>query len=228
MPHLVNPKGQPPPSGTLFVGIGIKRIRSILPVPQHHVALIYSASGHECRLSQLESDYKFVDCPWDGRFLWRGTPALDEVDMAVIVGFLIDLNKSKPKIPYGFKSSGCTFKWDIATGGFQLSPDAPGVGLTCSTFVCTVFSSLSLTLIVEAGWPSDRAEDSLWRSLMTGLMNFTTERLFAIKGTIPDPRVRPEEVVAAFGHDLWPVDYSNVYAVAHQIVQEVDAARLAS
>ena len=227
MPHLVNPKGQSPPRGTLFIGIGIKRIRSILPASQHHVALIYSAPGHECRLSQLESDYKFVDCLWDGRFFWRGTPALDEVDIAVTVAFLIDLNKSKPEIPYGFKSSGCTFKRDLATGAFRLSPDGPGVGLTCATFICTIFRTLSLPLLVDAGWPSDRPEDSAWVSGMVGLLNYPTQRLFAMRGTVPDPRVRPEEVVSAFGQDQWPVDYSDVHAIAQEIIQEVAAARLA-
>lgn len=196
-------------------------------LPQLHVALIYSAPGHDCRLSQLESDYKFIDCPWDGRFLWRGTPALDEVDMAVTVALLIDLNKSKPEIPYGFQSSGCTFKWDIATGGYRLSPDGPGVGLTCATFVCTVFNTLSLPLLINEGWPSDRPEDSIWRSSMAGSIPFSTERLFGIRSATPDPRVRPEEVVSAFGQEPWPVDYARVRAIAQEIVDEVAAASMA-
>ena len=228
MPHLTNPfVGQSPPSGALFIGIGIKHVESRLPMTQHHVALIYSAPGHECRLSQLEGDYKFVDCLWDGRSLWRGTPALDEVDMAVTIALLIDLNKSKPEIPYGFKSSGCTFKLDLATGDLKLSPDGPAVGLTCSTFICAVFRTLSLPLLVDAGWPSDRPEDLAWVSGMVGLIRYGTERLFAMRGNVPDPRVRPEEVVSAFGRDQWPVDYSDVHAIAQEIVQEVAAARLA-
>jgi hypothetical protein len=228
MPHLTKPTGQAPPSGTLFVGIGIRRVlRATAPHPQHHVALIYSTAGGRCRLSQLEADYRFIDCLWelDGNYLWRGTPALDEVDMATTVAWLTDLNRSKPEIPYGFQSAGCKFTWDIATGGLRLSPDGPGVGLTCATFVCAVFNSLSLPLIDdEEGWPVDRPEDSMWRWHMLGALKYSTERVFAARSTPPDPRIKPEEVVAAFGQDPWPVDYVRVRAIAQQIVDEVAAA----
>lgn len=226
MPYLVNPVAQSPPSGTLFVGIGIRLVRSLLPVPQHHVALIYSAAGYPCRLSQLLSDKKYIDCPWDGRFLWRGTTYLDEVDMAVTVALLIDLNKSKPMIPYGFKSLGCTFKMDLFTGGFELSPSGPGIGLTCATFICAVFRTLSLPLLVDDRWPSERPEDAMWMAGIIGQLGYSTERLFAMRGTTPDPRVRPEEVVSAFGHDQWPVEYSDVREIAQDIVREVAEARL--
>lgn len=228
MPLFANPRRASPPTGELFVGVGIKRIGS-QPPPQYHVAIIYGSANFGCRLSHLETENRFIDSDWDASFLWHEADALDEVDMSATAAFLMNLAKSRPLIPYGFRSLGCRFELNLRTGAMELRTKDPNQGLTCSTFISVVFRSLSLPLLVEESWPSDRVEDADWRAGM--LVNFlrvtiSPERFKAVATGIPDARARPSEVAAAFTRDTWPARFDDVRDIAIQIAAEVESARL--
>ncbi len=225
---LADPRRRSPPAGTLFIGVGIKQIGRQTP-PRHHVALLYSADQLPCRISHLEDDNKFIDCEWDSTFLWHEADALDEFDRSATVAFLLYLDRSKPTIPYGFRSVSCRFATNQLTGLLEFTAKDPGCGLTCSSFICAVFRSLSLPFLVDDSWSADRPEDAVWRASM--IVDYLRTRLAPdrysalIKG-IADPRVRPEEAAAAFTQGSWPVKFADILQVAQQIVDEVEAAKL--
>jgi hypothetical protein len=88
-----------------------------------------------------------------------------------------------------------------------------GKGLSCSTFVLTLFRSVRLPLIDTAGWPSDRPGD---REAQQTLVRFLEqhcgdrEHVEAVRREIGCERVRPEEIAGAGLSRRLPVRYPEV------------------
>jgi hypothetical protein len=103
-------------------------------------------------------------------------------------------------IPYAFRANHNTRFSDL-TGELMLGD---GVGLSCSTFVMTVFESAKVSLVDLTGWPA-RSEDEaqqarLLRMMREGILGFAPpappEHIARVQGELPCVRVRPEEVAA--------------------------------
>lgn len=104
-------------------------------------------------------------------------------------------------VPYAFRHNHNT-KFSAVTGELMLGD---GVGLSCSTFVLTVFESSKVPLVDLTGWPA-RSEDQaqqarLLRMMQAGIPRFappaSPEHIDRVRSDLPCVRVRPEEVAAS-------------------------------
>lgn len=84
-----------------------------------------------------------------------------------------------------------------------------GLGLTCSTFVLTVFESAEVPILDLSAWPRRAGDDERHRSLVN-LMRRTgvpEDHVQKVEAELPCIRVRPEEVAAAGMADVVPATY---------------------
>ncbi len=104
-------------------------------------------------------------------------------------------------IPYAFRADNNT-RFSAVTGELMLGD---GAGLSCSTFVMTVFESSKVSLLDLTGWPArpeDEAQQArLLRMMQEGILGFappaSPEHIERVRGELPCVRVRPEEVAAS-------------------------------
>jgi hypothetical protein len=104
------------------------------------------------------------------------------------------------RIPYAFRHGGNT-RFNRA-GELMLSD---GLGLTCSTFVMTVFQSVEFPLVNFEGWQR-RADDDARHEQLLEMMRCgipesqiapaPPEHVARVKAELPCTRVRPEEAAA--------------------------------
>jgi hypothetical protein len=106
------------------------------------------------------------------------------------------------RMPYAFRLGKKTV-FDEKTGTLIL---ADGLGLTCSTFVLTVFESARIPLVDLTNWPRRDGDDArhaaLLRMMRDGVPEYgippaSSEHVAKVTEELPCIRVRPEETVAA-------------------------------
>jgi hypothetical protein len=84
-----------------------------------------------------------------------------------------------------------------------------GLGLTCSTFVLTIFEAARVPILDLTGWPRRPGDDDRHRELVA-LMRRTRVRedhVRMVEAELPCIRVRPEEVAAAGMADAMPANH---------------------
>ena len=105
-------------------------------------------------------------------------------------------------IPYAFRH-GNNDRFNRQTGELML---VDSLGLTCSTFVLTVFESVYLPLIEFNGWEIGTEDKTrhvqLLHDMTTGFPQYgippaVPDQVAAVAADLPCIRVRPEETVAA-------------------------------
>lgn len=132
----------------------------------------------------------------------------DEINDVSAICRLIHTRHNDPdpqrrySIPYSFRS-GHNNRFNNTTGEAML---VDGLGLTCSTFVLTVFESAYLPLIDFNTWERRAEDDARHAQLLNdmttgfprhGIPPADWEHVAAVAGELPCIRVRPEEVAAA-------------------------------
>jgi hypothetical protein len=101
-----------------------------------------------------------------------------------------------------------------------------GLGLTCSTFVLTVFESAKISLVNVDGWPirpdDDQRHEAVLEKMRRGIPNHAPpappEHVDRVAAELPCIRVRPEEVVASGIFDDLPVAYAQLEPAGQFIV----------
>jgi hypothetical protein len=115
-------------------------------------------------------------------------------------------------IPYAFRFNNNT-RFSANTGELMLGD---GVGLSCSTFVLTVFESAKVALVDVTGWPA-RPEDLAQQARLLGMMQngipgfappASPEHIARVQSELPCVRVRPEEVAASAMAVRLPADFA--------------------
>lgn len=106
------------------------------------------------------------------------------------------------QVPYGFNYDEYAF-YDLGSGMLHLGSHESG--LTCATFVMTLFHSIGIDLIDLSNWPK-RPEDDDWEGRTKRLLsqykvqvNMSKEHLERLKYEVLTgcPRYRPEEVAVS-------------------------------
>jgi hypothetical protein len=129
-------------------------------------------------------------------------------------------NPNPQRIPYAVGPSSSHFSRD----GELILGD--GLGLTCSTFVLTVFESAAVPLADLTGWVArsddDERHHQLLQKMTDGIPNFAPpadpSHVQKVRTCLPCIRVRPEEVAgAALAGDL-PADFATAEAAGHLIL----------
>lgn len=121
------------------------------------------------------------------------------------------------RIPFGFSPPNDSL--DGATGRFLLS--AAGFGLTCATFVLSVFHAAGIPVVRYSTWPTDRLEDRAWQAQIVGLLEkhgADPAHIAGVASDIGSVRFRPEEVAGAASLTPWPVEFQAAAHAGNQIL----------
>ena len=104
-----------------------------------------------------------------------------------------------------------------------------GIGLTCSTFVLTVFNSAAVPLADVAGWVA-RSDDNerhqqLIQKMTDGIPGFAPPanpaHVQKVKASLPCIRVRPEEVAGAALSTNLPAHFVNAESAGRWILESI-------
>lgn len=160
------------------------------------------------------------------KLCWVASPVdLPPKASVQIVSIIRSLAKRKPHILYGLnflKSNG-----SFDSNGRYKAPKGSD-GLTCATFVSTLFSDLRAPLIQPTTWqPSDG--NKAWAEEVCKFLeaqDVPADHVAAVRSNVDGLRVRPEEVAVAAdvaGADL-PIDFTRATAGAPKVMAALHAA----
>lgn len=132
-------------------------------------------------------------------------PTLPDLRTAVIAARCRRIASRKEAIPYGFSYSKTRFSPE---GTIKIGEKE--VGLTCATFILSVFASCGIEILQTNKWPS-RKEDENWQSDIIGIFKclskkglISEEHIQNIEKETEWSRYRPEEVTGGSTHSTLP------------------------
>lgn len=193
---------------------------------QYHLGLMHR------KLSQNFKGYKHLhlaghndfrnDTFEDGRYLII-YPDLDlrlSRQVATLCRNIYNQN-SYGEMPYGFT---------IPRAWFELSGDPKFdkgfVGLTCSTFVLSVFFSINIQLLLPHTWKcreDDREYQLMWVNFLFPKLEADQTHIRKVKKQIGNIRIRPEEVAGAALEAPPPVEFDRAIALSKDIKKNFDS-----
>lgn len=159
------------------------------------------------------------DTAW-GDFLCVVKPSLSAIEQELLLPYFDAIKESIREghhvVPYGFRY----LEFATIDSQGQLTLGAHGSGLTCATYVLTLFHSNGFDLIDISNWPS-REEDNKWYDGIINLffhfadvLGFSGKNLVRLKEEKGCPRIRPEEAAVSLAL------YNNSPAQTQTIRQE--------
>lgn len=189
-----------------------------------HTGLVYR-DGAQARVLHLAWHHRLTDeaptpeSPW---FAVR--PALDELELIRVASFAKNIAAVRPEVPYALRSRGATFD---EQGRYVPGGDA---GLTCASFVVTVFESARVPLLDRASWeqrsPERQQEDTAAQQRLVAYLRASAaaEHVAAVEREVGCARLRSEEVAAASGLSPHPVAFAQAAPAGEALRGEVEAA----
>lgn len=179
-----------------LVGLAIKR-----GDPYLHVGFLYRNDAEEIRLSHLPFHYRFrgSDIP-EHSYFWL-EPQFNEMVREQVAAFLAHVAEENEtgEIPYSIINRETTFD---ESGKYV--PSGVGYGLTCASYILSIFHALNVPLLNFQTWPAGRVGDAQWAEsilakLATADPPASPEHVAVQRAELPNiVRFRPEEVGAAF------------------------------
>lgn len=173
----------------------------------NHSAILYSASDgirkiHYSGHVQCEEALDVSDLGWAHPI--ELLP--EQVTQLLSLCDLIHDQCSRLRVPYRFAFSHQT-RFD--TGGPLLSfiPGSGTTGLTCATFVVTLFYQCGIPLVDFSSWTSREEDVAFQRELVKRVTNHNRDAASQMALEIGAHRIRPEEVLAAALFTRHPVNF---------------------
>lgn len=209
-------------SETAFVasevlGIGIMAVDET----QRHIGLIYCLGEDEQpRLCHLAFHFRITDESLPADYLWAGC-SLDSINKTMVAAFIAQVHQNAKSVPYGLGD----YKQECWDAEGKYIPQPIGWGLTCATFVLSIFTRLGFDLLDTENWPN-RPEDAHWQQHILRVLkrHASAEHVAAAAADIGAKRFRPEEVAAvAIMFDDLPLTFEITSQVAAQIIEDVNA-----
>lgn len=162
-----------------------------------------------------------VDPPSDD-YAWVDFHTYDEweaVQLACHIG-LVALANEDEGIPFGLDFEPAGF--DVNTGHWLLG--SGDVGLTCATFVASVFARFGFPVVDPEQWPV-RAEDRDVQSLLVDALasrNASAEHIESQRGKIGlTARFRPEEVAASCASPDKPLNHCDAIPRGSSLLRQL-------
>lgn len=157
---------------------------------------------------------------------WVASPVnLPPKASAQVVSIIRGIAKRQPNINYGLNFLKAPGSFD--SNGRYKAPKGSN-GLTCATFVSTLFDDLRAPLIQVATWrPTE--ENKAWAEGVCKFLegqNVPADHVAAVRGNVDGLRVRPEEVAVAAEvpyADL-PIDFTRASQGAPKVMEVLYAA----
>lgn len=206
------------------LGVVVSPVPALSPQDPYgvHSGILYKIDGGSARISHLAWHFRLEDVPAADPYLWADV-GLDDANSRVIAAWLALRQKSPSNIPYGLDAGGACF--DKTTREFL--PPPLGKGLTCATYIVTIFKSLGFPLLLEDTWPTDRADDHSWQRAVVDMLTKTgadKDHIEAVGKDVGAKRFRPAEVVGAAIHTPWPVAFQDAATLAAAVIADVQNA----
>lgn len=180
--------------------IAIRKIRG----KQRHAGILFNESG-SIQLLHLKDHYKLSkESPTHHyRFVIPSIPTRRAKQIAAICRKIWRANSRN--IPFAFSFPNDCF--DLYTGKFLLGPTK--IGLTCATFVLSIFHTARLPLIKYQNWPLNRPGDREWQQSVLNHLRAVASRehVNEVEKEIGNARFRPEEVAGAAAVNPLPSDF---------------------
>ena len=155
---------------------------------------------------------------------WIAAPVLlPPLAAKAIVGVIRSLSKRTPKIPYRLNFLKANGSFD-SSGGYKAPKGS--LGLTCATFITTLFDDLRAPLVKQETW-LNKSENTKWAQAVCDALarsgKVCHDHIEAVKSNIDGLRIRPEEVAVAAETPFTnrPIDYWSASSNAHLVMQEL-------
>jgi hypothetical protein len=205
-----------------FIGVAIKERTAD---GQRHVGILYRHDRLGARFCHFADhcDLRTADAVPTRSYVWNTCVFIDddEINAKYMIGFISSL-KGGDKIPYGFVNDAAPF----ATDGTFLEMEI-GKGLTCASFLLTIFHQTGIKLIDTTDWQV-RASDIVWQTRVVQMLRERghTDHADAAGRFVGSFRYRPEEVAAAAVHPSPPIDFDDAASLATSIIADLAALRV--
>jgi hypothetical protein len=183
---------------------------------------------------QWHERFRSQPCNRPSHFVVLALEAEEEHDVRAMCRLIHDRHNSGDpssayRMPYAFRH-GNNNRFNSSTGELML---ADGLGLTCSTFVLTVFESVEVPLVDFDGW-EQRAEDNarhetLLDKMRNGIPKYgipaaQPDHVDRVAAELPCIRVRPEEVAATGLFNDLPATYAQLEPAGAWILSQLLSA----
>ncbi|UPF02350.1 hypothetical protein MXB02_17385 [Pseudomonas mosselii] len=161
----------------------------------------------------------------NGRFkAYECSNFLDEQVEEIISFLKVIWNRNKSLVPYGIGSEGLANFFDVDG---KVASHSPGNGLTCATFLMSVFAAQRYPIIDEQSWQS-REGDKDWQELVLGYLSRRAELADHVaeqrKVVGQAYRYRPEEVASSAAiYDEDPIVFEEAVQNGEQLLAMLKA-----
>ena len=163
----------------------------------------------------------YLSTEWNWRFLWA-TADVEPERLDPVAGWCrLIWNRflETGQLPYGIGWDGATFD---STGRLMLKSGE--VGLTCSTFVLSVFLNAGIKVVEQSTWPVRPEDDA---KFVDSLASFASPDILAsLRREISSGAIRiwPAEVMAAFACTI-PAHFDSARRRAEDLAADLDLLR---
>lgn len=191
----------------------IKKIGST----HYHCGILYQTDDGEIFFLHLAADFDLrVESSADGYF-WNQVD-MPSFHMKFMIALCSAVAEKKPGVPYGINAEGVQFSED---GGISY-PEFKG--LTCATFVLTLFKVYKYLILDEDTWPenSNQYEQGKIVFALNRFTDMPKERVQANRQFIGCKLFTPEQVVGATykNYDAWPICFEEAEIGAKRVERE--------
>jgi hypothetical protein len=208
------------------IGIGVMVYPGLPPEPfQFHLGILYfheyddnSLRPHFCHLAgNMPTNLKDEPISFDKPSYWLFSTVTGRkcTTLGAFCRAICDVDINKGKIPYGF-----SFRDGLLSPNGKWQGE-PGEGLTCATFVLSIFHALHINILDIESWynkpEEDKFIDDKWMQVVCpGCDQQVQQRLYA--GNV-SPRFRPEEVLAgATNFPSYPLSYTEARRLGDEFI----------
>lgn len=192
-----------------------------------HVGILYKHEESTALICHLAWHFVFKgsDQP-DSSYFWLQSP-LDEYNRRTIASAVHRLAERNFRyVPYSPRYAGGAY----FAGDLQYLRSEAGEGLTCATFILSIYSLFAIELLDRSTWQPRETDSEFKMWVIETLKNHSShkpgiaEHIKAIEEAPLEVRFRPEEVAAGAGSSSWPLSFDVAVEQGARILKEIDPA----
>ena len=183
-----------------------------------HTGIVYVDASGQKKMLHLCSHHKLKSEVFDDDYLEFCIKTSEEVGKQLLA-IIIVLAEFLPEIPYGVGVASAAGSF---VSGRYIKPDLND-GLTCATFVTTLFSDYKFPLVQVDTWECSSEGEEWGRLVLKNLQakKVDEQHIERVLNNLNGVRVRPDEVAgaASMTPDV-PIEYETAKIAARNIVEK--------
>lgn len=186
----------------------------------HHSAILYKIDNQPAMLLHLGWHNRLISDLPDSTYFWNQVDEIDEFNKHHLALQVQSVALKRPAIPYAFRSDKIVFSESGDIVGL-----APGLGLTCSTFIWKILESFGYDILDETTWP-EGVNQEYYKILLARLAatrDVPPSHVDEVARQVGARRVSPVQVVGIVDRGSWPSQFEGAEVVANEIIAEIAA-----